>query len=44
MLHPDVYKQVQEGEIKSGFNHWNKYGKKEGRAPHCKEWLKQGDG
>lgn len=33
MLHPDVYKQVKEVKIKSGINHWNKYGKKREELP-----------
>jgi hypothetical protein len=29
-----------EGSIQSGFDHWTKYGEKEGRTPSCKGWLK----
>jgi len=42
-LHPGVRKAVRMGKIQSGFRHWKKLGKKEGRMPDCKEWYTTDD-
>lgn len=33
-MHPDVFRAVQVGQFKTGREHYEKWGKKEGRKPH----------
>ena len=42
-MNPDVAIAVKKGKLQSGFQHWNEQGKREGRKPHCKEWLKSSE-
>jgi len=39
-LHPDVDKAVLKGSIQSEFDHLRKNGKKKGRTPSCRKWLR----